>query len=46
MGKPVDVVLGTRLVRLCCNGCVKELAKEPAKHLEKVSAARPAATTK
>ena len=40
MGKPVDVVLGMRLVRLCCNECAKELAKEPAKYLEKVPAAR------
>jgi YHS domain-containing protein len=43
MGKPVDVVLGTRLVQLCCNECAKELAKEPAKYLEKVPAARAAA---
>jgi YHS domain-containing protein len=39
MGAPVDVVQGTRLVRLCCKSCTKTLAKDPAKVLAQVDAA-------
>jgi YHS domain-containing protein len=38
-GKPTYVVEGTRLVALCCNGCKKEFAKDPAKALAKVDEA-------
>jgi YHS domain-containing protein len=33
MGEPVDYVLGSRLVRLCCKGCINELQKNPLKYL-------------
>ena len=39
MGEPIDFVHGTRLVRLCCKHCTKEVAKSPKKYLEKVDAA-------
>lgn len=40
MGEPVNVVLGGRLVRLCCNMCEKDLKKNPAKFIAIVDAAR------
>lgn len=36
MGKPVDVVIGNRLVRLCCKSCVKELNENPLKVLSQI----------
>lgn len=39
MGAPVDVVVGNRLVRLCCAGCEKSLRAGPASYLEKIDAA-------
>jgi hypothetical protein len=39
MGEPVDMVVGTRLVRLCCKGCKKGVLKDPAKPLAKIDAA-------
>jgi YHS domain-containing protein len=39
MGEPVDVIVGGRLVRLCCKGCKPKLEKEPAKYLATVDAA-------
>ncbi len=36
MGEPVDVVIGNRLVRLCCAGCKKKLRKDPLKFLAKL----------
>lgn len=39
MGKPVDVVIAGRLVRLCCKSCKKDLMNEPAKFLAAVDAA-------
>ena len=35
MGEPIDYVIGTRLVRFCCKGCVKMFEKNPAKYLAK-----------
>jgi hypothetical protein len=35
----VDVVVGTKLVKLCCNDCKATLLAEPAKHLATVDAA-------
>lgn len=37
--KAIDVVLANRLVRLCCEGCKKELEKNPAKYISQVDAA-------
>lgn len=34
MKKPVDHVVGTRLVRFCCTDCVKTFDNEPAKQME------------
>lgn len=34
MGKPVDLVVGNRLVRLCCGGCVKDFNKSPLKFIK------------
>lgn len=40
MGKPVDVVVAGRLVRLCCNKCKKDVEANPAKYIALVDAAR------
>jgi len=34
--KPVDHVVAGRLVRLCCDDCIKALDANPAKYLEKI----------
>jgi hypothetical protein len=39
MDEPLDVVHGTRLVRLCCKGCMKGFQKNPDEHMAKVDAA-------
>ena len=39
IGEPFDLVHGTRLVRLCCKGCVKGFKKSPEKGMAKVDAA-------
>jgi len=36
MGEPVNMVIGTTLVRLCCDGCVKAVQKDPLPVLAKV----------
>ncbi len=36
---PIELVHGTRLVRLCCPGCEKEFAKAPAAFMDKVDSA-------
>lgn len=46
MGKPVDLVVGGRLVRLCCKDCKKEVEKDPAKFISMVDAARKGALPK
>ena len=40
MGKPVDMVVAGRLIRLCCNDCKKELEQDPAKFVAMVDDAR------
>jgi hypothetical protein len=40
MGESVDVVIAGRLIRLCCNGCKKEVEKDPAKFIALVDEAR------
>jgi len=39
MGEPINYLYGTRLVRLCCKGCVKTIQKKPAEVLAKLDAA-------
>jgi YHS domain-containing protein len=39
MGKPVDLIYRNRLVRFCCNDCVKDFQKEPAKYITKLNEA-------
>ncbi len=39
MGGPIDVVHGTRLVQLCCDGCKKGFARKPERFLAKIDAA-------
>ena len=39
MGKPHELFLGGRLIKLCCKGCVGKLHKNPAKFLAKLDAA-------
>jgi hypothetical protein len=39
MGDPINMVHGTRLVRLCCKGCVKSVKKDPATTMAKIDAA-------
>jgi YHS domain-containing protein len=36
MGKPVDLVVGNRLVRFCCADCPKDFNKDPAKFLKMI----------
>jgi hypothetical protein len=40
MGKPVDVVVAGRLIRLCCKACKKDIEKDPAKFIAAYDAAR------
>ena len=46
MGEPVDHVVGTRLVRLCCKDCIPTVQKDPGKVLAKVDEALIAAQLK
>lgn len=39
MGKPVDVVVGNRLVRLCCKGCQTKLEETPGEFIAKLDKA-------
>ena len=39
MGDPVDVVVGTRLIRVCCKGCAKKAKAKSAAHLARIDAA-------
>jgi len=39
MGEPVEVVVGNRLVRLCCEGCKRRLERDPAEYLKKLDEA-------
>lgn len=36
MGDPINYIVANRLVRFCCNGCVKSFEKEPAKYLNEL----------
>jgi hypothetical protein len=40
MGEPMNYLYGTRLVKLCCKGCVKGVTKDPATVLAKLDAAK------
>ncbi|MCY2961964.1 MAG: hypothetical protein NTY35_17540 [Planctomycetota bacterium] len=40
MGEPVNVLYGTKLVRLCCSGCKKTLEKDGPAIVAKIEAAR------
>ena len=42
MGDTIDVLYGTRLVRLCCKGCKKEFGASPARFLAKLGVRPPA----
>lgn len=42
MGDPVDYMYQNRLVRFCCNGCVKAFNKNPQRFLDKLDAAQAA----
>ena len=37
---PIEVVIANRLVRLCCPGCVSDIAEEPAKYFEAIDEAK------
>lgn len=39
MGDPIDHVIGTRLVRLCCKGCVKKVNADPGTYMAALDAA-------
>ena len=39
MGEPLDMLYGTRLVRFCCKGCIKEFKKDPQAVLARLDAA-------
>ncbi len=45
-GKPVDVVVGNRLVRFCCAGCQDDFNKNPAKYLKMIDEAAQKKTAK
>ena len=36
MGEPIDYVVGTRYVKLCCKGCIKPAKKDPVAFLAKL----------
>ena len=40
MGRPIDRLYGTTLVRFCCKGCIKDFEKNPQKVLAKIHEAR------
>jgi len=40
MGKPHEMIIGNRLVRLCCKGCEKKVLADPAAALAKLDAAK------
>lgn len=40
MGKTIDKVYGNRLVRFCCEPCVAEFEKDPAKYFRQIDAAK------
>lgn len=40
MGTPVDVVLGGRLIRLCCKSCKKDVESDPTKFIAMIDEAR------
>jgi len=40
MGKPVDMVVAGRLIRLCCKACKPDVEKDPAKFIAMIDAAR------
>ena len=40
MGKPVEMVVGNTLIKLCCKGCAKKVAKNPASMIKMVTNAR------
>jgi hypothetical protein len=46
MGEAKNLVIGGRLVRVCCNSCIKDVRKEPAKFIAMVDEARKGAPTK
>lgn len=41
MGTPADkdrvVIVGAKLIHICCNYCVKELAENPGKYMDKIA---------
>ena len=39
MGEPMDIIVGNRLVRLCCAGCEKQVRENPDPVIEKLDAA-------
>lgn len=39
MGKPIDLIVGNRLVRFCCSGCKPKFEKDPATFLAKLDEA-------
>ncbi len=39
MGKPYVFTNGTREIKLCCKGCLKDFQKDSAKYLKKIEAA-------
>ena len=39
MGKPAELVVGNRLVRFCCSGCIPTFRKDPTKYLKQLDAA-------
>ncbi|MAX27507.1 MAG: hypothetical protein CMJ19_23675 [Phycisphaeraceae bacterium] len=39
MGKPIQRVIGNRLVEFCCPGCISKAQKDPAMYIAKIDAA-------
>ena len=44
MGPPIKVMLGDRMVFVCCDACIEELKANPDKYLAKIDAATTANT--
>lgn len=46
MGEAKNLIVGGRLIRICCNSCIKDVKKDPAKFIAMVDEARKGTATK
>lgn len=46
MGEAKNLIVGGRLIRICCNSCIKDVRKDPAKFIAMVDEARKGTATR